>query len=60
MMIIKEVKTLIEFKVLMKRLEEQLPSLRWAQGQKPTGWRPADFPRKVYISNNFRELTCMR
>ena len=59
-MFIKKVKSLCEFKILMKHLEEEIPDLRWREGQRPTGWEPwpGDFPKNIYLNKNNTVLTC--
>ena len=58
---IKEVKTISEFKYLMKKLEREMPDLRWLEGQKPTEWinhDPTGYPKKIYIQNSNNKLAC--
>ena len=44
----------------MKHLEEEIPDLRWREGQRPTGWEPwpGDFPKNIYLNKNNTVLTC--
>ena len=57
-MVIKKVKTLPEFFHLMRKLEQEMPNLRWVEGQKPSGWAPSSFPREIYIEDG--QLYCQR
>ena len=57
-MLIKKVKTLAECRHLMRVLENNMPDLRWMEGQKPTQWHPSEFPSQIYISNREHKLCC--
>ena len=57
-MFIKEVKTKLEFQILMKKLEREMPNLRWRDGQRPTEWASSNYPKKIYIQDSSGKLAC--